>query len=124
MIQSLYIAGTPDTPQVDFNIEKGTFAVEGISIPENTTVFYEPLIIWIEQFLNQQKNEFELKIFLHYYNTSSNISLINFLTKIQMHEKSNLCTIIWCYEKDDEDMMYKGEELSDITNLKFQFHLA
>jgi hypothetical protein len=121
MIQSIFIAGTPDTPQIDFNIEKGTYAMEGISIPENTTVFYEPLIVWISEFLDQQKKEFELKMFLHYYNTSSNISLINFLTKIQTHTNSSLCTILWCYEKDDEDMMYKGEELADITSLKFQY---
>jgi hypothetical protein len=121
MIQSLFIPGTPDTPQIDFNIEKGTYLMEGISIPENTNVFYEPLMVWIEQFLDQQKKEFELKMFLHYYNTSSNISLINFLTKIQIHSNSNLCTINWCYEADDEDMKYKGEELADITSLKFQF---
>ncbi len=121
MLKSLYIAATNDTPLVDFNLENNTFLIEGISIPENTTIFYLPIRDWMLAFMNDSTAPFQLDFFLHYFNTSSNISLINFLTDIQKHKNSHLCSIIWKYELDDEDMVYKGEELSDITSLKFQY---
>jgi hypothetical protein len=121
MLQSLYILQTADTPNVDFNLEKNQYVIEGISIPENTIAFYSQISTWMELFLTQRKEPFELKVFLHYYNTSSNISLINFLTQIQNHSNGRLCNILWCYEADDEDMLYKGEELADITTLHFTY---
>lgn len=121
MLESLYIDQTNDTPLVDFNLEKNTFLIEGISIPENTTTFYSPIRDWMIKFMDTRTEMFQLDVYLHYFNTSSNISLINFFMDIQKHNNSHLCAINWYYELDDEDMLYKGEELSDITSLKFTY---
>jgi hypothetical protein len=124
MLTSLKLEQTHDTPLVDFSLEADTYSIEGISIPENTIAFYDIIKNWMKSFLDNRTKSFQLKIHLHYYNTSSNISLINFLTDIKSHKNGNHCTILWRYEEDDEDMMYKGEELEEITKLNFIFEVV
>jgi len=38
------IEGTPKTPTVNFNAEKGNIEIKGRSIPENSIEFYKPLV--------------------------------------------------------------------------------
>jgi hypothetical protein len=121
MITSLFIERTEDTPLINFDIVNDTYEISGISIPEDIRVFYDKITKWMLSFLDERNKPFLLKVYLHYYNTSSNISLVSFFNEIKTHSKSDYCQILWCYEKDDEDMLYKGEELEEMTGLHFQY---
>ena len=47
-MEPISIVGTPKTPTVHFDNEKGKVEIKGRSIPENSIEFYKPLVDWLE----------------------------------------------------------------------------
>ncbi|MDR1761928.1 MAG: DUF1987 domain-containing protein, partial [Bacteroidales bacterium] len=56
-MESLFIQGTDETPQVCYNIETGIFTLSGRSLPENAIDFYAPVLAWVEQLLSQTEQK-------------------------------------------------------------------
>ena len=54
-MRHLQISGTQYSPNVDFDPEARVLSLSGISRPENTIEFYEPVLAWLEEFLDSEK---------------------------------------------------------------------
>ena len=120
-LQSLYIARTEETPEVDFNTETRVFLIKGRSLPEDAFSFYTPLIEWLEDYCKQLSGEVEIQIHLDYFNSSSGRYLMDMLCKLEsLLEPNQLIRVSWVAEKDDEVMLEKGEEIMSLIKLPFK----
>lgn len=115
------IEGTPKTPTVNFDGEKGKIEIKGRSIPENSIEFYKPLVDWLEEYMKSPKDMTEVDIQLEYFNTSSSKCILDVFKKLEtMYKGGNEVVINWHYEEDDEDMLEAGEDYQSIIKIPFK----
>ncbi len=120
-MENITLEGSTKTPTVQFDAAKGTLAIRGRSIPENSIEFYTPLLDWIDTYGKDAKNPTVVIIQLEYFNTSSSKCILDVfkrLEKIKTQGKEVL--VKWHYETDDEDMLEAGEDYQAIINLPFE----
>lgn len=118
--KGVYLEKKADTPKVDFNPKDGRLEIVGRSLPENAEMFYQPLIEWVETFIEFAPDETVLKIELEYFNSSSVKQILAILIKLEnLMLKGKDVLVIWSYNEDDELMEMKGRELESIVELPF-----
>jgi len=121
-MEPLIINKTEDTPQVELDITKGTFALTGRSLPENAIDFYKPLFTWVEE--NMQSitgKNIVVEIKLEYFNTASSKQIAKLFLQLENYIEKNNITVRWFYEKEDNDMLVSGNQYAKFLNLKFEF---
>lgn len=116
----LYIPGTNSTAEVDFNRESGTMSLTGVSIPENADLFFKPLHEWTDTLVGNYSGNLTLSICLTYFNTTTVRHLLPFMQRLIQNFRNSL-VVVWKYEEDDEELLERGEELSDVLQFKFEY---
>jgi hypothetical protein len=120
-MESLLIEGTPKTPNVTFEPEKGLLEIKGRSIPENSIEFYKPLVDWLEEYAQQPGPKTQVNVHLEYFNTSSSKCILDVFKKLEtIHKNKYEVQINWYYEEDDEDMLEAGEDYESIIRVPFK----
>lgn len=120
-METISIEGTPKTPTINFNMEKGVLEIKGRSIPENSIEFYKPLVDWLEKYAMKPQPKTDVNIQLEYFNTSSSKCILDVFKKLEaIHKGGNEMVINWHYEVDDEDMLEAGEDYQAIINVPFK----
>lgn len=121
-MEPLSIEGTPKTPTVILDAEKGKIEIKGRSIPENSIEFYKPVVEWLEKYSSEgPKKTTEVIIQLEYFNTSSSKCILDVFKKLEtVHKNDNEVVINWYYEEDDEDMLEAGEDYQSILKIPFK----
>ena len=120
-MEPIQIAGTPKTPTVSFDAEKGILEIKGRSIPENSIEFYKPLVDWLDDYSKKPQSRTEVNIQLEYFNTSSSKCILDVFKKLEtVHKDENKVTVNWYYEEDDEDMLEAGEDYQSILKIDFE----
>ncbi|MBI35242.1 MAG: hypothetical protein CMP67_07760 [Flavobacteriales bacterium] len=126
-MDSLKIEKQDTTPLLDFNLDKMEFILEGECRPENGLVFFEPVISWLDVFIDfagsvelGKKLEFHFK--LEYYNSSSAKFIFNIFKRLKsLNSKGIQLSVLWFYDVLDEDLLESGKEYEKILGLKFHF---
>jgi hypothetical protein len=121
-MENLIIEGGIKTPSVNLDPEKRQLRFEGRSIPEDTIRFYEPILKWIEQYIQaERKDATDMHINLEYFNTSTSRYLFGIFKILESyHIKGNPILIHWYYEKDDFEMLESGEDYASILKVPFR----
>ena len=120
-METIKIAGTEDTPKVILDPENNEFEISGRSLPEDVASFYNPVLNWLEEYIENPKEKTEFNFKLVYFNTASSKLLLDILMKLEsLHENGNEVLVKWHYPEDDEDMEEAGEEYSDIVDVPFE----
>ncbi|MCH7658501.1 MAG: DUF1987 domain-containing protein [Bacteroidetes bacterium] len=120
-MEPILYEGTPKTPSVNFDADKGIVEIEGRSIPENSVEFYKPLVDWLEKYKENAQSNTKVIIKLEYFNTSSSKCLLDVFKKLEaIHKAKNPVEIHWYYEEDDEDMLEAGEDYESIIRVPFK----
>lgn len=90
-------------------------ALSGQSYPENTAVFYQPIVKWIKEYFSQlegQKTIFDINV--SYFNSSTSKVFMDILELMdEQAKKGNSITINWMHDKDDEIILEHGEEFKE-----------
>ena len=112
---------TRTTPGIDLNLEEGTVKLVGRSSPENSVLFYSPLLDALKSDkVTTPKLDVDIK--LEYFNTSSSKCLYDVFKQLKQLEISGKdININWYYEPMDEDMFEAGEDYSELLDLEFNF---
>jgi len=122
-MEDLIIKQTAETPEIKFNVS-GHLLIKGVSIPENITNFYTPVINWIKDLENNMPNDVKLVFEIEYINTSSTRAFIEIIKKVNLlNDKCNSITIVWRYEADDEDNLDLGKDLEHSAKSSFEFEI-
>jgi hypothetical protein len=120
-METVTIEGTPKTPTINFDMQKGLLEIKGRSIPENSIEFYKPLVDWLEKYSSNPKPQTNVNIQLEYFNTSSSKCILDVFKKLEaIHKNGSEIVINWYYETDDEDMLEAGEDYQAIINVPFK----
>ncbi len=118
------INGTSNTPDINFDLQKGELTIFGRSIPENSIEFYNPLFAALDKYLADPnpKNATILNIQLEYYNSSSSACLLSVFKKLEKYNKGkgSPVTINWIYEENDEDILAAGKNFEGMVDLPFK----
>ncbi len=120
-METIVREGTPKTPYVRLDGEKGIIEIKGRSIPENSIEFYKPLIDWLEEYGDIALEETVVNVQLEYFNTSSSKCILDIFKKLEViFKKGCKVEVNWYYEEDDEDMFEAGEDYQSIINIPFK----
>ena len=131
-METLVIEATEKTPRIILDPYNDNYEISGISRPENVREFYYPVINWLNEFekevLNKKVLKFDEKhplnfnFKMNYFNSSSAKFLYDVMGElVKFHKKNHVIRILWYFEKEDEDMKYAGEEMSELLEIPFQF---
>ncbi|MFT4526038.1 MAG: hypothetical protein ACI85F_002201 [Bacteroidia bacterium] len=116
-MDALKISHTEDTPQVNFDPANTVYEITGKALPEDAVEFFGPIHEWIESFLETKPGDFHLTINLTYLNSSATRYIFNMLCLLEdAYEEGEKTSLTWKYEKDDEVMEMKGEDLEEMLD--------
>ena len=116
------IQATESTPTINCNFENELIEILGRSIPENATEFYSPLIEWVTDFGNSDKQNLKIIFFLDYINSISFkiVFEILLLTEKIKQDGKNV-SILWKYDEGDEQILDEGYYFSSKLDIPFSF---
>jgi hypothetical protein len=121
-MEVINIKGTDDTPNVILDKDAGVFEISGRSLPEDVTMFYQPILDWIDEYAKAPNAKTEVMFKLEYFNTASSKVLLDVLLKYEeINDSGNEVVIKWHYHEDEEDMKEAGEEYEDIVTVPFEY---
>jgi len=105
-------------PYVNFNAETGECELAGESYLEDTVLFYNPLLQWLENYINKTREAIKFNIKLTYFNTSSSRCLLDILNMLKDYEdEGGEVAVNWYYDEEDIDMQEEIEDYEIDTGL-------
>ncbi len=121
-MEKLSIPNAPKTPGVEFDPMSGDFFISGISVPENSREFYDPIILWLKEYVKSPAESTKIEFKLSYVNTSSLQFIYDLLMQLDgVNSKKTSISIDWYYLEEDLDMQEMGEDFRDAINVDFNF---
>ena len=127
-MRKLIIDQTVNSPRVIFDPEINRFEISGESRPSDVAAFYLEILKWFDDYSSYLNRNQEMKdpvIFnfdFEYFNSSSAKYILDFCKQIgDVRSKGKNIEIKWHYEKDDQDMLQVGHEMSKISKTPFEY---
>ena len=114
-MQDLIIQPDNSSPAIHFDAGKHLLQITGESYPENTVLFYEPVFLWLQTYLDKSRDEdILLEIELVYFNSSSSKVLSDLFELLSqcVHQQSSI-TVHWRYHRENDMSLEYGEEFQD-----------
>lgn len=122
-LEIIAIEPTKSTPMICFDPDRHILQMKGQSYPENVITFYEPLLEWVDAYLQQLPNDqpVKLEIQLHYINTSSTKCLMMLLEKFEeAYLQGKSIQVVWLYDEENESEFECAEEFKEDLSLPFE----
>jgi hypothetical protein len=121
-MEVLEIQKTEDTPEIKLDPEKGHFEFQGKAFPDDAKAVFQPVVDWLEKYIENPKDKIKVDFKFTYFNTASSKMILEILDRLyKLQDKGTELSINWHYKEVDEDMLDAGEEYSDIIELPFNF---
>lgn len=119
-MEKLFIKGTQNTPEVNFNPENGVFKIDGRSIPENPGDFYDPLLDWLIEYFENPASKTVFRINLVYVNSGSSKYLLGLFRVFKKKYLDGVSVEVdWYFEEDDEAIEGLGEHYQSLLPIPF-----
>jgi hypothetical protein len=118
------IPSTQRTPEIllDRTGTEGTIQFVGRSLPDDARGFYNPLLVWIDEYYSNPLPRTYIRFKLEYFNTASSKMLLQMIKKLEKLERENKDVVIeWCYMEDDDDILESGQTIKELTSIPFKF---
>jgi hypothetical protein len=109
-MNNLIIESTINTPTIKFATD-GRLLMEGRSLPENVSKFYQPLVEWAAMLTAEVV---KMDINLEYINSASAKKILELLKVLDANNNIKDFIVIWHYEKDDEDVLENGQIFEEL----------
>jgi hypothetical protein len=118
-MSSLFIKGTSKTPQIDF--KPGMLQISGRSIPEDAVEFFQPVIAWLEEYLQNPEPLTRLNLKMEYINSGSNRFIFNLIKMLDdAYLKGQSVLVNWYYEEDDDTIRNLGRDFQALVKVPFK----
>ena len=112
---------TSKTPYVLLD-PAGKIKFKGRSIPEDVSLFYDGLLIWLNSYLEEPAVFSEIDIEMEYLNSGTSKYMLKILKVIKdIDDKGYDLKINWIYEEGDDDIFERGEYYASTLDLKINF---
>lgn len=129
-MKKLIIEQSSNSPKVILDPENRKFEISGESRPENVNELYMPILEWFDKFdmelstekYLENKDQLEFNFNFEYFNSISAKFILDIFKKIgKLRTKDEGIHVKWHYEKDDEDMLEVGKEMSRLVRFPFDY---
>jgi hypothetical protein len=120
-MENYIVKGDEEKPSVKFDAKTGILEISESSYPEYTNEIYNPIMEWLEKYLNESGKNIIFNFKLDYFNTSTSFRLqqiINVLNDYQVSKKGTV-VVNWYYESGDIDMKENGEDYAKDAKIPF-----
>lgn len=119
-MEPMYIEKSKSTPEVILDKSKEMFSIKGLSKPENTLEFYEPIMNWLAEYTKDPNSSTILTFEMDYFNSSSSKVILNLIHILEAILKKGLeARVHWHY--GDEDTLEAGQAYESLTRIPFKF---
>lgn len=121
-MEPLQIKATNDSPGINFDKQLGKYLVFGKSYPEEARKFYDPILLWLDEYTENPNKETIFEFRLDYYNSATSTMLLEILYTLEkIVQNGNKVVVIWNYLEIDDDMLDTGKEYSEMVKIPFEF---
>lgn len=122
-MEPLAIAATDESPGVNLDKDLGKFLIFGKSFPEEVRRFFDPVLLWIEEYVEAPNDETVFEFRLEYYNSATSTMLLEifYLLEKIIEDHGKKVKVIWNYLIEDDDMLETGKEYSEMIQIPFEF---
>lgn len=121
-MEALTIERTRISLAVFLDSVSGVLSFEGRSLPENSTVFFKPILNWVEEYAKSPAKKTQCSFTLEYFNSASRKCVVDILRILDnIHKKEQSVTIVWNYDEGDDNMKETGEEYEALFSTPFEF---
>ena len=119
-MKALVIKATKSTPGIDFNTVANTLLIEGESYPEDAAKFYNPILRWVRDFLDQACGVVVLESRIVYLNTSSSKCMMSLLDLLEdAHKRGGDICVNWYYDAENDMALECATEFKEDLCLPF-----
>lgn len=118
-MKSFKIYGTPNTPEIIFDVIKKELSFNGMSLPEYGGEFYDNVESHLPDFFKEVGNNLTVIFNISYMNTTSNKRIYH-IFKTCIKTIPNV-KFIWKYSEDDDDMKEQGEIFEHGLGISFEY---
>jgi hypothetical protein len=108
-----------ETPAIELDPRNGRLEFSGRSLPEDSATFFKPILTWIDEYVQEPRNQTDVEIKLEYFNTATSMVLMKIFSRLQKIENVK---IHWFHYPEDEDMLESGKEFEELSSLNFVYH--
>jgi len=123
-MENITISPTKKSFGIICNGEKGTIDITGISYPENAIEFFNPVLDWVKQFIENKNMPLLIRFKVNYYNTSSSKYLFKMLEILERYyNKGNEVEVKWSNSEGEEDMLESWREMMDEFKLPYNIEM-
>jgi hypothetical protein len=96
----------------------GIIKFRGRSIPEDVSIVYDPVLEWINDYIQKPAPATEVDVAMEYLNSGSSKYMLKILKAIKQIDLMGLSLKInWYYEEGDDDILERGEYYASILDL-------
>jgi len=119
----LQIHATDESPGINFDKDLGKFLIFGKSFPEEARRFFDPALLWLEEYVKDPNDETIFEFRLEYYNSATATMILEILYMLEriIEYQEKKIKIIWNYLEIDDDMLDTGEEYAEMIKIPFEF---
>jgi hypothetical protein len=111
---------TSSTPLVRTDIPSGRLVMAGDSYPENPFEFFQPIIDWVDSFLDRGQTPLVCDLELMYLNTSSIRAMMDIFDRLEeAHQSGRAVSVRWSYDPDNERVGELAEEFREDCTFPF-----
>jgi len=112
----LYMAGSADTPEIDFKFSSNTLEMSGEAYPENGVEFFLPVLKQLQAYLKSLTGDsVEFNFKLTYFNSVSTKILYSLFELLNEYAKSNPDSVKlnWFHDEDDDTILSFGLDIQE-----------
>jgi hypothetical protein len=120
-METVTIESTKKTPMVLLDPE-GKIRISGRSIPEDASKFFDGILNWVAEYIDNPVETTTVDVELEYFNSGSAKFVMQILRELSeiMHKGKEL-KINWYYEEGDDDILERGEYYASILDIDLNF---
>ena len=89
-------------------------------MPENVTMFYNPVIDWLEKYAESPNPSSEFVFQMNLINTSSSKMFMDIFKKINLISEKSDVKISWYYSYGDDDIQEIGVDYKEFCKVPFE----
>lgn len=120
IMKDFKIEGTQSIPDIFGDWAQGVLKISGDSYPENSFELFEPLLQWVERYLDQDGSELTLQLNLLYLNTSSVKIMMDIFDLLEVaHTQGKKVNVIWSYDEENERVAELAEDFKEDCTFPF-----
>ena len=128
IMRKLIIEKTSYSPQVVLDPDNKVYLIAGESRPPDVREFYDQILSWLQEFSlyligpDSKKDPVIFNFNFEYFNSSSGKLILDICKLLAGLRLKGINIIVkWYHEKEDEDMLEVGKEMSRIVKFPFEY---